>query len=234
MHIFAGIPSAGHPHPWFTQSLANMVARATREGVTGPDDKLVQPLIQTHVEIGKLPMVRNRLLKLAMDSGASHMLWLDDDHIFPDWTLARLTKANREVIGINQPTRTRPHVPTARTIKSEPIYSSEEDAKKGLVEQVGMIGFAVVLMQMGVVAKLQADAERKGRDLFPVFNFTLTSDPFVSGGEDGHFCGRCAEAGVPIYLDHMLSWASFHAAELPVGMADTLRDRAAAESLARR
>jgi len=199
MHIFIAIPSGGLSHAWFARSLANMVARATREGVTDSQGKLVQPLITTHVELGKLPMVRNKLLHLGMESGASHMLWLDDDHIFPDWTLARLTLANREIIGINQPSRSRPHVPTARSVQGQRLYGAEELAKQGLMEQVGSIGFAVVLMQMGIIPKLQAAANQRGGSLFPLFDFTLTDDPDISGGEDAFFpvhrAGRRPGAG---------------------------------------
>lgn len=197
-----------------------MVAKATREGVTDGSGKLVQPFIQTHVEIGKLPMVRNVLLKRAVESGASHMLWLDDDHVFPDWTLARLTMAQRELVGINQPSRSRPHVPTARDVRGERVYGTQDEAKQGLVEQVGSIGFAVVLMDLKIVGKLQAKADEEGRSLWPLFNFTLTEDPNVSGGEDGFFCARCTEAGIPIHMDHMLSAATVHMAALPVKMAD--------------
>lgn len=202
-----------------------MVAKATREGVTGPDGKLVQPVFTIHVEIGKLPMVRNRLMKMAMDSGASHVLWLDDDHVFPAWALARLTKANLDVIGINQSSRTRPHTPLAQALDSSRVYGTHEDAKQGLIEQVGSFGMNVVLMRLSVIDRLRAKAEEDGRELFPLFNFTLSSDPNVSGGEDAYFCARCSEAGIPVHVDHMLSWATWHIAELPVGMKEALEDR---------
>lgn len=227
MHVFIAIPSAGLSHAWFAQSLARMVTRATREGVCGPDGKRVQPVITTHVEVGKLPMVRNKLMKLAIESGASHCLWLDDDHVFPDWTLARLMLAGREVVGINQPTRSKPHLPTASSVSGERNYGGQDLAKQGLIEQVGSVGFAVVLMQMGIVAKLEASAKERGRSLFPLFDFTLSDDPDVAGGEDAFFCARCREAGIDIHVDHMTSWATWHIAELPVGMKEAMDDRPA-------
>lgn len=220
MHIFIAIPSAGRPHAWFTQSLASMVARATREGVTDGAGKLVQPVLKIHVEIGKLPMVRNVLLKHAMDSGASHILWLDDDHVFPDWALARLTLAKKEIVGITQPSRSRPHISTAMGMNGKRVSVTDQSAKQGLIEQVASIGFPIVLMQMGIVAKLGAHAQQNERSLFPLFNFSLTDDPLSSGGEDAFFCSRCREAGIEIYLDHMLSLATVHMADLPVSLKD--------------
>lgn len=222
MHVFIAIPSGGHPHPLFLESLANLVFRAAIEGLPGPDGSLVRPRLTTKVEIGKLPMTRNRLLKLAMESGATHMLWLDDDHIFPDWALARLAKADCDIIGINQPTRFPPYLPTARAADGSRIYTTEADAKAGRIEQVGGIGFPMVLMRMGIVKKLEAAAKRDGGELFPLFNFSPSEDPLVNGGEDGFFCGRCEDAGVPIYIDHQLSWSVGHVGEIAVGMREAL------------
>jgi len=179
------------------------------------------PKITTRIEIGKLPMVRNVLLKAAIDSGADYTLWLDSDHVFPDWALLRLLMVDRDVVGINQPTRSRPHVATASHMDGNKIRGSEAEAKQGLIERVASIGFAVVLMRMSIIPIIAQQASAEGRkSIFPMFNFTLTDDPTRSGGEDGFFCARLSEAGIEIHLDHQTSWATVHMAELPVSMAD--------------
>lgn len=230
MHVFIAIPSDGHVHAWFAQSLAALIARTMAEGVPA-GAKRVQPRLTTRFEIGKLPMVRNRLLKLAIESSADCTLWLDSDHIFPDWALLRLLLAERDVVGINQPSRSRPHFPTARGVDLKRLYGTEKDAKAGLVEQVSQIGFPMVLMRMSIIERLARQAAAEGRDgIFPMFDFTMTGDPDVSIGEDTFFCRRCAEAGIDIYLDHQLSWATWHIAEMPVGLREALADRDAAEA----
>ena len=41
-------------------------------------------------------------------------------------------------------------------------------------------------------------------------------------GEDTFFCVRCKEAGIPIYVDHDLSWEVRHIGEHEFGMEDLL------------
>lgn len=213
MRIFIAIPSPGEVHAWFAQALAAMIVRTLKERT--------EVEIETRVEIGKLPMVRNVLLAKGIEAKADFMLWLDSDHVFPDWTLLRLLMVDREIVGINQPSRTRPHVATARGGDGERLASTEEQARAGLVERVSQIGFPVVLMDMAIVPKLTAQAKKEDRPgIFPMFAFTMTGDPNRAGGEDTFFCQRCTEAGIAIHVDHQLSFATVHMATLPVGMRD--------------
>lgn len=231
MHVFIAVPTDGSVHAWFAQSLASMVARTISQGVFQGGKKVI-PQITTRFEIGKLPMVRNRLLKEGIASGADYMLWLDSDHVFPDWSLMRLLLAEREVVGINQPTRSRPHITTAKAADGSLLYGSEDEAKKGLIERVSQIGFAMVLVKMSIIPALAMKAAEEGRDgIYPMFAFTMTEDPDTAGGEDTFFCERLSEAGIEIHVDHQLSWATFHMAELPVGMRDAIAHRSAAEAL---
>ncbi|MEA3044588.1 MAG: hypothetical protein QOH47_2426 [Sphingomonadales bacterium] len=228
MHVFIAIPSDGTVEAWFAQSLAAMVAKTLTDGVEIAGKRVV-PRLTTKVEIGKLPMVRNRLLQLGIASGADYMLWLDSDHVFPEWALVRLLMVDRDVVGINQPTRSRPHLPTARGMDGERIYAPEQFAEEGRVAQALQIGFPMVLMRMSIIGRLEAQATKEGRrSIYPMFDFALTDDLDVAGSEDTFFCRRLFEAGIPIHLDHTLSWATRHIAPVAVGMAEALADRPAA------
>lgn len=220
MKVAICLPSHSVSHAQFTHCLSRLVTRTARER---PDLEIETLTVQ-----GTLPRVRNRLFRDALAIGASHTLWLDNDHTFPDWALLRLIDLGLPVVGINQPTRSLQPVPTARNEAGERIYTTPEQAGAREVERVRYIGFGICLIDMAIVETLEADARaRKRRSIYPLFDQMMTPDPDRVVGEDAFFCNLMAECGIPVHVDHWLSWETRHLATLPISLADALAARPA-------
>lgn len=211
----------------FVQSLGDMLLRAAREELPKAGKGAELTLF---IESGHLVRNRNVLFRRAMSWGAAFTLWLDDDHIFPDWALHRLLSLNLPVVALNQPKRGRPTSPTATIGDAEgnqvTVYTTKELAKAKKVEQVVSTGMAMCLVDMAVIAHLARQAAEEGRDnIMPLFVHTSSADPNQDNGEDVYFFRRLRDAGVPTWIDHWLSWETSHISQAALTMADTLEDR---------
>lgn len=165
-----------------------------------------------------------------MACGATHALWLDNDHSFPEWALIRLLSLNLTVVGINQPTRSLDPIPTARNDARELVYTTPEQAAAEEIERVRYMGLGICLVDVrALVAALARPVDGRMRSsIFPLFEQRMSPDPDVIVGEDTWFCNKLADAGVAIYIDHLLSWEARHLATVPISMADALAKRAPA------
>jgi hypothetical protein len=232
MKIALCIPTHASCHGWFVQSLANMMTRTLAQGIE-VDGKKVQPQLGTSVLMSSnLSKSRNRFFRDAMGAKADYLLTLDADHVFPDWTLLRLLGLGQPVVGISQPMRGRPTAPTAFQGDGARVYTTPELVADKALEQVRFIGLGICLIDMKVVVKLALQAAKEGRSsVFPLFAQTMTEDPDASHGEDAFFCDRLTAAGIPIHVDHILSWETRHIASLPISMKDALDQREAYEAL---
>lgn len=146
-----------------------------------------------------LPRVRTELAEGAIGWGAEWMLWLDSDHLFPPATLERLLAHGLDVVGANYPRRLPPHAPTAIGLDQQPCATTRAKADAGGVERVTSMGMGVLLTHASVF-------ERLGRPWFGV------RDEGARGwtGEDGFFFERLLAEGVPVHVDHALSWEVGH------------------------
>lgn len=223
MKIAILLPAHGVAQAYFTHSLTRMVVRTLKE----------QPAaeIETITALGTLPRVRNRLFRDAMACGATHALWLDNDHSFPEWALLRLLSLDLIVVGINQPTRSLNPIPTARDQAGELVYTTAEQAAAKEIEQVRYMGLGICLIDVRalVTALARPVGGRIPSSIFPLFDQRMSPDPDVIVGEDTWFCNRLAKAGVPIHIDHLLSWETRHLATVPISMADALAKRGEAK-----
>jgi hypothetical protein len=151
------------------------------------------------------------LVQEALGWGANFMLWADADHKFPEAALLRLLSLNLPVVGVNYPRRVHPHRPTASGDGNELVWTTEELARDGAVARVHSLGFGFCLIDMTIFETLQRHADEAGRgSIWPLFAVEMIGDGTQIIGEDIFFFRRLAEAGVPVYLDHALSWSVGH------------------------
>jgi hypothetical protein len=220
MKVAICLPSHSVNHALFTHCLGAMIARTVRER---PDIELLPISVQ-----GTLPRVRNRLFRDAVKADAAYSLWHDNDHVFPDWALLRLLSLNLQVVGINQPTRSLSPVPTARNEAGDRIYTTPAQWAEREIERVRYMGFGICLIDMSIVTVLEEHAKaQRRRSIYPLFSQLMTPDPDQIVGEDTFFCDAMAEAGIPLHIDHCLSWETRHLATIPISMADALEKRPA-------
>ena len=139
---------------------------------------------------GMVDQSRNAIAQKAKEIGASHLLFLDDDHTFPPDLFFKLYSHNKDVVGALGFRRVEPFSPCVFTWLTSPengnlmVRERPEWIKTGL-RRVDAIGFGAVLIRMSVFDRLGPA---------PWFKFSEV-------GEDLHFCDLCAQKGIEVWCD---------------------------------
>jgi len=194
MRIVVCIPVYRQAEALFVSSAMNMASRFLTTGMELGGRPLRPELWTCVFTSADLAANRNRLAERALEWGADFILWADADHVFPDHALIRLFSLNLPVVGCNYPTRVPPLVPTALGFDGRPVATTEKLAREGKVEPVAALGLGLCLMRADLLARIPK----------PWF-------AFADGlSEDRRFFGMLREAGVPVHVDHALSWELGH------------------------
>lgn len=173
------------------------------------------------VSCSMLTESRHRLVAEALAWKATHLLWLDADHVFPKDTIPRLLSHNLDVVGANYPRRVTPTAPTA--VRIDPteddadvknlVYTTREKANDCEIEEVAHCGFGVCLVNMQVLDMLQMKADEEDGNFMPLFQFESTPGKLGMIGEDVFFFNKVRAAGGRVFVDHALSWEVGHISE---------------------
>lgn len=184
------IPSRNIWTAEFGLSLSHLIGRCLVElqAPTAGFKIFPYPMMASGSVIAEL---RNRLVKQALaDEQTTHILFLDDDQMFPAETLHMLLAYDKPIIGANI-VRKEPNPRTnARALDSNQCVWTTRD-KTG-IEEVDFVGTGLLLVR---------------RDVFEAF---AENKPFVYDveggvGEDVYFCRKARELGFPVYIEHDLS-----------------------------
>ena len=165
---------------------------------------------------------RQELLKIAVENGADYCVFLDTDMRFPKDIISRLIDHDLPVVATNCAKRRRPISATARIEDPDDptkLVAVWPDKNVTGLQRVQVVGTAVMAIKAEVLGQLA----------YPWFDqpFMADKDSFV--GEDLFFCSRLKQAGVPLYIDHDLSWEIGHIGKYEYKMTDVIAERAAAE-----
>lgn len=211
MKIAICTPYHGDVAADFAYSLGRMLL-ATVQTQIEFNGQIVHPQIELFFRTSSiLPQLRNMLVQEALSWGANYLLFADSDHSFPEDALMRLLAPNLPVVGVNYPRRVAPHRPTATGLDGELVWTTEDDARSGLIVQVRSLGFGLCLIDRTVFETLYQHALATGADsIWPLFAMEMKGDGTGAVGEDVYFFRKLHAAGVPVYLDHSLSWAVGH------------------------
>jgi len=174
---------------------------------------------------GRISLVgkaREMIAEDALDWGADYLLSWDADMLFPHWAFLQLWRAKKPVVAALAFTARPPFVPVMYKISDKvsragtTIYQSDtvldypRDQLFGSEDLGGELAFGtgLVLYDMKVFRELPK----------PWFNTT-------GAGEDWFFCHRCAEYGIPRYVDTRVK--TIHKEHTPrwVGEESYWRDR---------
>ena len=166
---------------------------------------------------------RQELLKLAVENGATHCVFLDTDMRFPKDVISRLVEHDLPVVAANCSKRRRPVSFTAR--EENPTDPSKlrgvwtEEHSTG-IQRVAVVGTAVMCIKADVLTQLE----------YPWFDQPYMPDQDAYVGEDLFWCGRLKQAGVPLYIDHDLSKEIGHLGKYEFTYKDPLAERERAEA----
>lgn len=205
IQLFIAVPSTDMVHSVFMMSMLSM----QQDLLTKPlpkDDRKIRGVQVLNKKGSILPQMREQLVEHAIENGATHLLFVDSDMEFPRDILHRWLCLDAPIVAANCVTRKMPMWPTARNrnpddeLASLPVYTTEVKAKKGQVEQVWRIGTGIMLIEMEALKGLP-------RPLFQMYWDERRKD---YTGEDWAFCERLEAAGIPIIIDHQMSWGVRH------------------------
>ena len=148
-----------------------------------------------------IPQARTALVNAALDGGFSHILFLDDDMMFPYYTADKLHTARKPIIAANYTTR---HIPV------EPLATRGDEIVRSRgrsgIERVDFAPTGIMLIETQVFAKLSK----------PWFDTPYLAPKFERQmSDDKFFCAKAREAGVEIWVDHDISQECGHIGEHP-------------------
>ena|SRR3990167_5023528 len=126
---------------------------------------------------------RIRLVRQAIESGATHMLFLDHDMFFKDDSITKLLAHNKDIIGAPYNFRSFPLKSTAAPLS--------DISDKAQIYRCNTVATGFLLIKLSVFEKVSEPWFDFGRDK----NFELAC------GEDSYFCQKAIKAGFDVWAD---------------------------------
>jgi GT2 family glycosyltransferase len=133
---------------------------------------------------------RNYLSVQAIKAGCTHLLFIDDDMVFPPDTLKRLLSHQKEIVGVVYHSRMFPPTPVVVTEEGQTV---KVDGLEPLIK-CGHVGGGVMLIDLEVFKKIER----------PWFTTKTHENGFTIMGEDAWFCSQARKAGYTIWCDTTL------------------------------
>ena len=194
MRVAVCIPAGAMSHTFFAMDFAAMIGWTCKHTDIEPE---------IHYRLGTiLPEQRQVLCQQAVESGAEFVVMIDSDMRFPNDLLKRLTEHDEYFVGTNVSTRRLPL--SVNTY----VYNEKGGPPKPAIPEHGLMGLEQVMTTgFGIVC---IKAEVFSRIAFPWFQIPFIHDTGRYVGEDTYFCSRLKDAGIPIHVDHGLSWEIKH------------------------
>ena len=183
MRLAVGVPCTDRVHTDFAFALAGITMRQTAF------KQLALIKGQASISAAK---ARNNLVYGAKSIGATHLLMLDSDMIFPLDTIDRLAAHNVPIVGCIYRRRNEPFELMGRVEGREVT----EEPLEGLVK-MDLLPTGVMLVQMSVFDKIEKPWFKND---IRAYNGEMTI-----GGEDIIFCEEARKAGFGVWCDADLS-----------------------------
>lgn len=143
-------------------------------------------------------IVSNRtwLVNYALQSGATHLLMVDADMLFPMDTIPKLLAHGKEVVGVKYKKREFP----VRWLhkRSSVLEGTEEPTETPFV--VDYVGTGLMLIDLSIFEKL-GKPKNEGERPTAWFSFGRDSQGALVMGEDVWFCNVVRDAGYQVWVD---------------------------------
>lgn len=179
MKLLIAIPTYDYMHFQFVECLTKLIRRLDSEGVDY--DVIYQG--GTLVYVG-----RDRLARIAIEKGYTHMLWLDSDMVFNEDLLETLIDSGKDFVTGIAHGRRAPHMSCLFKSVWPIVDRWQGHDYPNEPFKVGGCGFACVLIKTDIVRDVWG---KNGSAFFPMREL----------GEDLAFCKRATELGHEIWAE---------------------------------
>lgn len=146
-------------------------------------------------------LLREEAAKSIVNSGASHVMFIDSDMMFPKDTIKKLLSRDKDIIGANYVQRVDQTQWSAKINGESVISTGCKD-----IQEVDSIGLGMCLIKIDVFKKMPQ----------PWFDVPFEYGTYI--GEDISFCRHATNNRYKIYIDHSLSQDVHHLGEIKLGV----------------
>ncbi len=134
---------------------------------------------------------RTALVKYAIESGATHILFVDSDMQFPSDAITKLLAHDKDIVGVQY---------NKRKFPLEPVF--EQPEKADALYKTNVAGTGLMLIKLSIFEKITKD---------PWFTFGRNAQGETTVGEDVWFCNVAQDAGFEVFVDPTIR--TFHLGE---------------------
>jgi hypothetical protein len=197
MRLYICIPSHDTVCADFLMSVTALINHLFTHTLDGVDDMSFKLLNQRG---SLIHMSREQMAAQALAGGATHILWLDSDMMFPEGALHRLYSRGEPIAAANYVQRCLPTKPNAVTKLGTPCFTRKESTGTEVVKSVGM---GLCLIDADVFRNIE-------RPWFDTYWYEDERGNRRLIGEDVFFFHKAAHAGYHAVVDHDLSKEVVH------------------------
>lgn len=188
LDISVGVPSAGRVPISFAYSLAGMVASVAAGGLKTVADAEIKLTLDI-VESSNWITNREQLARRALDSGRTHLMFLDDDMTFDPRVLAILAGRRHDIVVSNYLIKSDKPEFVAVGLDGRRVSTTRDST--GILP-IAYSGFGVSLISTEVFKRTPQ----------PWFMPEFNPQKSEYTTEDNPFFRRARESGFTVYLDH--------------------------------
>jgi hypothetical protein len=187
MQLSICIPARDTVHTGFAKSLVNLTNKLTANNVN----------FNLHIICGSvISQSRIDLANEALDSGCTHILWLDSDIHFSSNIFDKLILHNKDIVAATYSTRYSPNVSVAFVDPDN--IDLRLNATTGL-HKVWAVGMGCMLTSASVYDELPK----------PWFAHEYNKNLDNFSGEDIYFCNQAMHHGIDVYVDADIKLAHY-------------------------
>lgn len=179
MHISICIPARDQVHTVFARSLVYLTNKLTKDNVS----------FSLHIVSGSVVCeLRTQLANEALESNATHILWLDSDMHFPPYVVEKFLRHNKDIVAANYSTRYSPYQSVAFV---DPNNIEKRLTEKSGLHKIWAVGMGCMLVKADVFKELPK----------PWFAHEYNKNLDTHSGEDIYFCNQAMHHGYDVYID---------------------------------